>query len=134
MHTVLDLHGSTPNSIYITDSWWHDSNFLDVYEPYKWAIYTMDKAYVDYEAMYRMHLNGTYLVTRAKATMKYDVVDINYNVNDLVGIIGDKTVHLSGYISEKKYLEDLLYDAEKDEVITFATNNFELESLIFANI
>ena len=59
MHTVLDLRGSIPDSIYITDSRWHDSNFLDVYEPYKWAIYTMDKAYVDYEALYRMHLNGT---------------------------------------------------------------------------
>lgn len=48
MHTVLDLRGSIPDTIYITDSRWHDSNFLDVYEPYKWAIYTMDKAYVDF--------------------------------------------------------------------------------------
>ena len=138
MHTVLDLRGSIPDSIYITDSRWHDSNFLDVYEPYKWAIYAMDKAYVDYEALYEMHLNETYFVTRAKATMKYEVVDINYNANDLVGIVGDKTVHLSGYISEKKYPEDLrlieFYDAEKDEVITFITNNFELGSLDIANI
>lgn len=99
MHTVLDLRGSIPDSIYIADSMWHDSNFLDVYEPYKWAIYTMDKVYVYYEALYCMHLNETYYVTRAKATMKYEVVDINYNANDLVGIVGDKTVHLSGYIS-----------------------------------
>lgn len=70
--------------------------------------------------------------------MKYDVVDINYNANDLVGIVGDKTIHLSGYVSEKKYPEDLrlieFYDAEKDEIITFITNNFELGSLIIANI
>ncbi|MBR2297414.1 MAG: transposase [Bacteroidales bacterium] len=85
MHTVLDLSGSIPDSIYITDSRWHDRNFLDVYESYKWAIYTMDKAYADYEALYRMHLNGTYFVTRTKATIKYDVVD--------------NTIHLSGYIS-----------------------------------
>lgn len=138
MHTVLDLRGSIPDSIYITDSRWHDSNFLDVYEPYKCAIYTMDKACLDYEALYRMHLNGTCFVTRAEATMKYYVVDINYNDNDLVGIVGDKTVHLSGYISERKYPEDLhlieFYDAEKDEVITFITDNFELGSLIIANI
>ena len=35
----------------------------------------------------------------------------------LVGIVGDKTIHLSGYVSEKKYPEDLrlieFYDAEK---------------------
>ena len=93
----------------------------------------MDKAYVDYEARDRMQLNGTYFVTRAKATMKYDVVDINYNANDLVGIVGDKTIHLSGYVSEKKYPEDLrlieFYDAEKDDIITFITNNFELGRL-----
>lgn len=29
------------------------------------------------------------------------------NANDLVGIVGDKTIHLSGYVSEKKYSEDL---------------------------
>ena len=75
MHTVLDLRGSIPDSIYITDSRWHASNFLSVYEPYKRAIYTMDKAYVNLKALYRMHLNKTDFVTRAKATMKYEVVD-----------------------------------------------------------
>ena len=48
MHTVLNLRGSIPNSIYVMDSKLHDSNFLNVYEPYKWAIYTMDKEYVDF--------------------------------------------------------------------------------------
>ena len=61
MHTVLVLRGSIPDSIYVTDSRWHDSNFLDVYEPYKWAIYTMDKAYLDFEALYKMNLNETSL-------------------------------------------------------------------------
>lgn len=62
--------------------------------------------------------------------MKYDVVDTNYNIDDLAGIVEDKVIHLSGYISEKKYPEDFrlvrFYDAEKDEVISFITNNMEL--------
>ena len=138
MHTVLDLRGSIPDTIYVTDSRWHDSNFLDVYEPYKWAIYTMDKAYVDFEALYRMHQGETYFVTRAKDTMRYEVVSTNYNIDALDGIVGDQVIHLSGYISEKKYPEDLrlvkFYDAEKDEVISFITNNFELGPLVIANI
>lgn len=105
MHTVLVLRGSIPDSIYITDSRWHDNNFLNVYEPYKWAIYTMDKAYVNLEALYRIHLNKTYFVTSAKATMKYEVVDINYNTNDLEGIFRNKTIHLSGYVARKKILK-----------------------------
>lgn len=63
MHTVLDLQGSILDSIYITDGRWHYSNFLDVHEPYKWAVYTVDKTYVDFDALYRMHLNVTYFVT-----------------------------------------------------------------------
>ena len=148
MHTVLDLRGSIPDTIYVTDSRWHDSNFLDVYEPYKWAIYTMDKAYVDFEALYRMHRGETYFVTRAKETMRYEVVSTNYNIDDLDGIVGDQVIHLIGYISEKKYPEDLrlvkFYDADKNEVISFITNrsalplglskNFELGPLVIANI
>ena len=116
MHTVLDLRGSIPESIYVTDSRWHDSNFLDVYEPYKWAIYTMDKAY----------------------TIKYKVIETNYNINELVGIVGDQVIHLSGYVSEKKYPKNFrlvkFYDAEKDETISFITNNLELGPLVIANI
>ena len=138
MHTVLDLRGSIPDSIYITNSRYHDSNFLDEYEPYKWAIYTMDKSYVDFEALYRMQVNETYFVTRAKNTMKYEVIDTNYNINDLVGIVGDQIIHLSGYLSEKKYPDDFrlvkYYDADKDEVISFITNNMELGPLVIANI
>lgn len=125
MHTVLDLRGSIPESIYITDSRWHDSNFLDVYEPHKWAIYTMDKAYVDFDALYKMYLNETNFVTRAKETMKYVVVDTNYKINEMVGIVSDQIIHLSGYVSEQKYPENLrlvkYHDAEKDEVISLPT-------------
>lgn len=58
--------------------------------------WVFDKAYVDFEALYRMQLNETYFVTRAKDTMKYEVVDTNYNINDMVGIVGDQVIHLSG--------------------------------------
>ena len=85
-----------------------------------------------------MTVNETYFVTRAKVSMKYKVVDASYNINDLVGIVGDKTIRLSGYVSRKKYPGDLrlaeFYDTEKDEVITFLTNNFELGPLVIANI
>lgn len=98
----------------------------------------MDKAYVDFEALYRMQLHKTYFITRAKDTMKYEVVNTNYNIDDLASIVGDQIIHLSGYISEKKYPEDLrlvkFYDAENDEVISFITNNMELGPLVIANI
>ena len=134
MHTVLDLRGSIPDSIYITNSRWQDSNYLDVYEPYKWAIYTMDKAYVDFEALYRMQQNDVYFVTRPKDTMKYEVVETNYNVNEMVGIISDQTIRLTGPITSKKYPDVLRLVRFHDAEISFITNNLELGSFVIANI
>jgi len=42
-----------------------------------WAIYVMDKAYVDFEALYRIHTNNAYFVTRAKKNMKYEIIETN---------------------------------------------------------
>lgn len=138
MHTVLDLRGSIPDSIYITDSRYHDSNFLDVYEPYKWAIYTMDKAYVDFEALWAWTQKDVYFVTRPKSTMKYETVEVNYKINELVGIVGDETIRLTGYKTCKLYPGNLrltrYYDVENDEVISFITNNFDLGPLEIAKI
>lgn len=138
MHTVLDLRGSIPDSIYITNSRYHDSNFLDEYEPYKWAIYTMDKAYVDFEALYTWTRKDVYFVTRPKSTMRYETIEVNYNINELAGIIGDEIIRLTGYKSSKLYPDNLrlvkYYDAENDEVISFITNNFDLGPLEVANI
>ena len=138
MHTVLDLRGSIPDSIYITNSRYHDSNFLDEYEPYKWAIYTMDKAYVDFEALYTWTRKDVYFITRPKSTMRYEAIEVNYNINELAGIIGDEIIRLTGYKSSKLYPDNLrlvkYYDAENDEVISFITNNFDLGPLEVANI
>ena len=56
--------------------------------------------------------------------MKYEVIETNHNINDLVGIVGDKTVRFIGYVSRKKYPEDFrlveFYDAESEKVITYS--------------
>ncbi len=52
MHTLLDLRGSIPASIHITDGRWHDSNELDYLIPEPLAFYMIDKAYVDFKALF----------------------------------------------------------------------------------
>jgi hypothetical protein len=53
MHTLLDLRGSIPVNIHITDGKWHDSNELDRLSPEPYAFYVMDKAYVDFKTSSR---------------------------------------------------------------------------------
>ena len=96
----------------------------------------MDKAYVDFEALYRKQRNETYFVTRPKDTMRFEVVETNNNINDMVGIVSDRAIRLT--VTAKKYPEDLrmvmFHDAVNDEVISFITNNMELGPLVIANI
>jgi hypothetical protein len=48
IHTLLDIRGSIPSFILITDGKYHDSNVLDLIVPQSNAIYVMDKAYIDF--------------------------------------------------------------------------------------
>lgn len=68
MHTLLDLRGSIPANIHITDGKWHDRNELDMLTPEPFAFYVMDKAYVDFEVLFRFHQSQAFRVSRPKET------------------------------------------------------------------
>jgi hypothetical protein len=129
MHTLIDLRGNIPEFILITDGKYHDGNALDVINFYAGAIYLMDKAYVDFEALFRIHNAGAFFVTRAKDTMRYQVIEQNFNINELTGLRADKIVRLTIAKSRKLYPEKLrlveFYDEINDEQLVFLTNNFD---------
>jgi hypothetical protein len=61
----------------------------------------MDKAYVDFAALYRYHLASAFFATRAKDNMRYEVVEQNFNIDQSIGLHTDKTVVLAGVKSKK---------------------------------
>lgn len=133
LHTVLDLRGSIPSFILITDGKYHDSNVLDEITPEPEAIYIMDKAYVDFKALYRINTFDSYFVTRAKSSLKYTIIEQNFNIDESTGLRADKTIELTIAKSKKLYPEKLrlieYYDTEKDNYLVFITNNFEVSAL-----
>ena len=138
VHTLLDLRGSIPTFIFITDGKYHDSNILDVIVPLPDAIYLMDKAYVDFAALYKMHQAGAFFVTRAKVTIDYTITESNYNIDERTGLRSDMTIKLNGYKSKQLYPEMLriveYYDDEKNELLVFLTNNTEVSALEIAHL
>lgn len=138
VHTLLDLKGSIPAFIFITDGKYHDSNILDEIVPVPGAIYLMDKAYIDLVALYRMHKADSFFITRAKVTLDYVVVEENFNLDKNTGLRSDKTIKLSGPKSKRLYPELLrlveYYDDEKEIVLVFLTNNFEASALEIARL
>lgn len=138
VHTMLDLRGSIPTFIYITDGKYNDSNFLDQIDPFPYAIYLMDRAYIDFTALYKMHKVGAYFVTRSKVTLDYMVTECNFNIDEQSGLRSDKTIKLKGPKSKRLYPETLrmveYYDDEKDMIFVFLTNNFEVTALEIARL
>jgi IS4 transposase len=136
IHTLLDLRGSIPAFIFITDGKYHYSNVLDIMVPIPEAIYLMDKAYVDFAALYNIHRAGAFFVTRAKVTLDYRIVECNYNIDEDTGLRSDKTINLNGYKSKKLYPEILrlveYYDDEKKVLLVFLSNNFEVSAMEIA--
>ena len=135
IHTLLDLRGSIPTFINITDGKYQDSNILDILVPEPEAIYLMDKAYIDFAALYLMHKAGSFFVTRAKVTLVYEDLACN-SIDERSGLRSDKTIKLKGPKSKQLYPEILriveYYDAEKEILLVFLSNNFEASALEIA--
>lgn len=138
IHTLLDLRGSIPAFIFISDGKYHDSNVLDILSPIPEAIYLMDKAYIDFVALYKIHRAGAFFVTRAKVSMNYSVLERNFNIDETTGLRTDEIIQLNGYQTSKHYPEKLrlveYYDDEKEVLLVFITNNFEVSALEIARL
>ena len=138
MHTLLDLRGSIPVNIHITDGKWHDSNELDCISPEPLAFYVMDKAYVDFMALFSFHNAGAYWISRPKDNMRYEVVDHREDFDPSSGICGDFAIRLTTPKSRNRYPATIrmvtYHDCETGDDVEFITNNFEISALDVANL
>jgi len=80
---------------------------LDVLNPISNAIYIMNKAYFDFKALYKMHELGAFFISRAKSTMDYSVIEVNYNIDENTGLRSDRIIKLNGHKSKQLYPDAL---------------------------
>jgi len=132
LHTLLDLRGSLPSFIHISDGKLHDVNVLDILPIEAGSFYVMDRAYVDFTRLYAMHQAGAFFVTRAKQGMDAKRV-YSYPTRRDTGVICDQRVRLNGFYSAKAYPEHLrrirFKDPESGKTLVFLTNNTSLPAL-----
>ena len=129
LHTLLDIHGNIPTFLHISDRKLHDVNVMDYLPPEAGAFYITDRAYLDFDRFYRMHLCGIFFLLRAKSNTKLYRISSKL-VNRSSGVICDQIVKLSGVNSKTRYPEKLrrikYSDTESGKVLVFITNNFTL--------
>ena len=132
LHTLLDLRGSIPTFIHISDGKLHDVNVLDllIFEP--GAFYVLDRGYLDFGRLHTLHQAGAFFVTRAKSNSKFKHL-LSQPVDRSTGLICDQLVDLVGFYSHQGYPERLrriVYrDPERDKRLVFLTNHLSLPAL-----
>lgn len=132
LHTLLDLRGSIPAFIHISDGKLHDVNVLDLLPAEPGAIYVMDRGYVDFERLFALQEIGAFFVTRAKSNFKCRRV-YSMPVDRSSGVVCDQHVELTIYYSKRGYPERLrrirFNDPESGKRLTFLTNHFGVPPL-----
>ena len=135
LHTLLDLRGSIPTFIHISDGKLHDVNVLDILPVEAGAFYVMDRGYLDFTRLYAMHQAGAFFVTRAKRNMDARRVYSSPTQREC-GVICDRSVMLNSFYSAKAYPEHLrrvrFKDPESGKTLVFLTNNTTLPALTIA--
>ena len=131
LHTLYDVKTSIPTIVLVTNAKVHDVNMLDELSYEKGSFYIMDKGYVDFTRLHKLHTCGAYFVTRAKDNMRFRRM-YSREVDKTTGIKCDQIGMLETYKSLKAYPDKLrrvkYYDEEQDREFVFITNNMELSA------
>ena len=137
LHTLLDLRGSIPTFLSLTEGAVHEINILDDLPIEPGAIYVMDRGYMDFRRLARFTQAGAYFVIRAKSNL-HSYVSASRPVDRQTGLRCDQSIRLRGHYSKKDY-PDLLrrirfLDSERKHSLVFLTNHFTLPALKITEI
>jgi hypothetical protein len=137
-HTLLDLRGSIPSFIALTPAKAHDVLALDWIPLEPGSILTMDRAYNDFERLYRIHQLPAFFVIRAKKNLVYRRVKTYRPSDKEAGVRSDQLIRLTGVKSANLYPEQLrrisFVDLKRNKRFVFLTNHFKLPAIVITEI
>ena len=137
LHTLLDLRGSIPSFLYVSDGKFSDFAILDQLIPEPGAFYIMDRGFLDYDRLHRFHEVGAFFVIRAKSNLnarrRY-----SHPVDRSSGLRSDQTIILNNFYSHKGFPEPLrrvrIKDLQTGKSLAVLTNNFALPALTITSL
>ncbi|MCK4824154.1 IS4 family transposase [bacterium] len=137
LHTLMNLRGSIPEFILISDGKLHDVNILDILLPCLGAYYIMDRAYLDFGRLYDLNQAKAFFVTKAKSNFRFKR-RYSHVSDKSQGMMCDQTIMLITPHSAEAYPEPLrrikYYDKENDKKLVFLTNDFNLSASMIAQL
>ena len=136
LHTLLDLRGNIPSFIHISDGKLHDINVLNILVPEAGAFYVMDRGYVDYEKLYRLHQAASFFVIRAKSNLRFKR-RYSQTLESHSNIISDQLGTFSYFRATRDYPATVRRIRLKDDdgkSLVFLTNSLDLPATTIAQL
>ena len=127
LHTLLTLQGNFPTVIIVSTGSVHDVNILDQLVWEAGSFYIMDRGYLDFARLHRLHQCGAFFVTRAKQNFRC-ARRYSRPVDKTTGLRFDQTVVMIGLKARHDYPDPLrrigYRDPKTGKSLVFLTNNF----------
>jgi hypothetical protein len=137
LHTLLTLQGNFPTVIIITPGSVHDVNILDQLAWAAGAFYIMDRGYLDFARLHRLHQCAAFFVTRAKKNFRC-ARRYSRPVDKTTGLRFDQTVATVGFYARSDFPDALrrigYRDSKTGKTLVFLTNNFTVPALTIAQL
>lgn len=137
LHTLLDLEGNIPAFISVKPAKIHEIHVLDELLPEPGSIYIMDRGYLDFARLHRLHQALAYFVIRSRKGFRFHRLAAR-PVDKLSGLRSDQTIRLKSFYPAHGYPDPLrrirYHDAETGKILVFLTNNFLLPALTIAQL
>lgn len=137
LHLLLSLQGNLPAWAALTEANLPDMKMLDHIPVAPGAYYVMDRGYLDFIRLFRLHLAGGYFVVRNKHHVKFRVT-ASRPIDKNTGLRCDQTIQLTSNWSAKSYPQRLrrirVYDAENQVTLVLLTNQFAVPAQVIAEL
>ena len=137
LNVLLDLRGDIPVFASLYEGKRHEVASLDELPVQPGSYYVMDRGYLDFSRLYRLHQAGAFFVTRLKTNTAYYVAE-SRPIDQATGLRCDQTIKLNSLVGQRDYPEKLrrisFVDPETGNTLVFVTNQFDLPALLLSLI
>jgi len=137
LHTLLSLRGPVPAWAAVTEAGVPDLKMLDHVPLQSGAFYVMDRGYLDFARLARLHAGGVFFVVRSKCSVSFNVIAAR-EVDKASGLRCDQTVRLVSKSARRSFPNPLrrvrFRDVEQGRSFVLLSNNFTLPAIIIAEL
>lgn len=137
LHTLMQVDGSLPVFVQVTDGKVHDQTVAKTLQIPKGSFVVYDRGYTNYAQYKSYNDNDIRFVTRMKKNAQTSLVKSNATVKDS-NVLSDEHVIFIGHYTAKKYpdpIRKIVYqDTENNKELVFLTNDFDLDARTIADI